>query len=196
LGEWFLQADGTTCGSSGETCQQIPPYTTDAGLFVNEGCATPQTSNGGSSGSSSGGSTGGGSTSGGSTGSSSSSSSGGDGEGTLCTPVAGDAPSNCPNGLGCAYWSPYASGFNVCRVLCSQGCPSGEVCAQDEGGSTGISCQCTPANAPGDPGDTCAAFGLVCHPDFRVCIAPDTDPDAGCPAPLVYSSLWQLCLTD
>jgi hypothetical protein len=110
--------------------------------------------------------------------------------------MSGDATSNCPNSLSCADWSPYVEGYYVCRVPCSQGCPSGEVCTQDEGGATTTTCQCTSASSPGQPGDSCAAFGLICHPDFRVCLPADTDPAAGCPQPLVYSSLWTLCLAN
>jgi hypothetical protein len=59
-------------------------------------------------------------------------------------------------------------------------------------GGTTTTCQCTPAEAPGDPGDSCAAYGLICHPDFRVCMAPQTA--AACTGPLTFSSLWSLCL--
>ncbi len=193
LGEWTWELDGTACGSAGEVCQQITPYTTATGAVVSEGCGVPQSS------SSSGGSSSGGTSSGGSSGgmsSSSSSGGGGDGEGTLCTPVSGDGTSNCPNGLACANWSPYVEGYYVCRVPCSQGCPSGEVCTQDVGSATTASCQCTPAEAPGDPGDSCAPFGLICHPDFRVCLAAETPADCPDGGPLIFSTLWSLCLAD
>jgi hypothetical protein len=116
------------------------------------------------------------------------------GEGTLCTPVDGGGPSNCADGLSCADWSPYASSFDVCRIPCGQGCPTGETCSQDQGGTTTQSCQCTPAEAPCGTGDSCASIGLECDPYFHVCLAPVSS--TSCTSPLSYSKLWQLCLAD
>jgi len=114
------------------------------------------------------------------------------GEGSLCTLVDGGGPSNCPDGLDCADWSPYAQSFGACRVPCGGGCPTGETCSQDQGNASTMSCQCTPANAPCETGDSCASIGLECNPDFHVCLAPVSS--SSCSTPLIYSSLWRLCL--
>ncbi len=113
-------------------------------------------------------------------------------EGTQCTLVDGGGTSNCPGGLSCADWSSYAQGFGICRIPCGQGCPSGETCTPDQGGTSTESCQCTPAEAPCGSGDSCASLGLECNPDFHVCAAPMTT--TSCPSGLSYSSLWKLCL--
>jgi hypothetical protein len=115
------------------------------------------------------------------------------GEGQQCTLQDG-GQSNCPSGLDCVPWSAYSQGFGICRLTCNQSCPSGESCKPNVGSSTSQSCQCTAAEAPCEAGDSCAASGLECHPDFDVCLAPTTDTT--CPSGLVYSKLWQLCVTD
>lgn len=116
------------------------------------------------------------------------------GEGQQCTLLDGGGQSNCPSGFDCVQWSAYAQGFGICRLPCNQSCPSGESCKPNVGSATSQSCQCTPAEEPCGVGDSCEASGLECHPSFQVCLAPTTDTT--CPSGLVYSKLWQLCVTD
>ncbi|MHB8416951.1 MAG: hypothetical protein ACYDCL_02675 [Myxococcales bacterium] len=105
----------------------------------------------------------------------------GAGEGTTCEPSGG----SCPDSLTCASWCAYQNPIWVCRPPCSAGCLSGESCGHDG------TCQCSPTGAPGESDDSCASIGLVCHPDFRVCV--ETQTSTTCPAQLSYSKLWQLC---
>jgi hypothetical protein len=114
-------------------------------------------------------------------------------EGTQCTLVADGGPSNCPSGLDCVDWCSYNEGFGICRLPCGSGCPTGESCLQNQGGSSTMSCQCTPAEAPCGVGDSCAPYGLECNPIFQVCQAPLSS--SSCPPGLEYSSLWKLCLS-
>ncbi len=197
-------AQGTSgdqvCGGEQSSCTLLADNCCPGLVCFSETCVLQSSldvsGGGGSTGGSGSGSkgTGSGTTSstGGTTGTGGTAGTGGSGVGSLCTLAAPGDSSNCPEGLSCADWSAYAQGFGICREPCGNGCPGGESCTQDHGGTTSESCQCTAVNAPGDPGDSCAGVGLVCHPDFHICL-PQT-ASSSCPSGLMYSSLWQLCV--
>lgn len=111
------------------------------------------------------------------------------GEGTTCPlpPTPGSfTQESCPANLLCVDWSPYGgAAFGVCRVACSQGCATGESCGTDG------SCQCQPAAYLGGSDDSCVSLGLICHPDFHVCLAAQQPSD--CSSGESYAQAWTLC---
>ncbi len=115
-------------------------------------------------------------------------------EGALCDLASSDAGPGCmgeggnPCGSGgvCTTYTCYQSATGVCRIPCDGGCPSGESCGQDG------TCQCTPSATPCGSSDSCAAVGgMLCHPDFHVCMTPEAA--GSCASGLNYSPLWHLC---
>jgi len=113
------------------------------------------------------------------------------------TPVPGEGE-ECPLGSttacrateSCVSFTAYDSPTGVCQTNCSAGCSGGESCGPDAG-----TCQCTPTLTKGTPGDPCADAGLICHPDFRVCL-PTEPTGTTCPSGEVYSPAWTLCVVE
>lgn len=108
------------------------------------------------------------------------------GEGSQCQ--AGSQ--SCDQGQSCVAFSGYASAFEVCRTNCGTGCSNAEAC---NAVTSDMTCQCTPTLTPGEAGDPCVAFGLLCNPDFHVCAAKQP-VGTECPTGEQYSRVWSLCL--
>ena len=113
------------------------------------------------------------------------------------TPVPGEG-NECPTGSttscdsteSCVSYSGYQSSTGVCQTDCSAGCSNGESCGADGG-----TCTCTPTLTLGEPGDPCADAGLICHPEFHVCL-PTLPAGSSCASGEVYSPAWTLCVPE